>query len=65
MTDKDYLDRALELIVELTEDDPSDICCELHAVPEEQAFCAEHCEEFDRFCLLRYLKYYKGKEQNL
>ena len=26
MTDKDYLDKALALIVELTEDDPSFMC---------------------------------------
>ena len=62
LTDKEYLDRALDLIVELTEDDASKICDKLHDIPEENAFCASNCGMYDRFCLLRYLKYYNGKE---
>ena len=62
MTDKDYLDKALALIVELTEDDPSFMCEKLHEIEGECQFCANNCENFDRFCLMRYLQYYKPNQ---
>ena len=62
LSDKEYLDRALDFLVYLIED-PSDFCGELHEIPEENDFCAKNCENFDRFCLLRYLKYYTPKKQ--
>lgn len=50
------LDKALELIVELCKDDDN-ICCALHEIPEENNYCAEHCDNFNKSCVLRYLKY--------
>ena len=58
MTDKEYLDKALDLIVELT-DANCDICERLCKMPEEDAICSEHCNNFDKNCVLRYLKYYE------
>lgn len=58
MTDKEYLDKALDLIVKL-EGDNDYICEELCKIQKENDFCADNCENFDRFCVLRYLKYYE------
>ena len=57
------LDKALDLIVELVEDDPSDFCCELHEIPEENNYCAEHCDNFNKSCVLRYLKVIKKQSR--
>lgn len=59
MTDKEYLDRACEYIAE--QDGGSRICDLLHDIPNERDFCEENCENLDRFCVLRYLKYYKNE----
>ena len=63
MSDKEYLDKALDLIVEVLKDDPTFVCDVLHDIPEEEEICARECENFDRFCLLRYLKYHKKDEK--
>ena len=42
MTDKEYLDKALDVIVELHEDDPSYFCETLHEIPEENEFCSKN-----------------------
>lgn len=59
-TKEALLDKALNLIVELVEDDPSDMCCALHEIPEENNYCAEHCDNFNKSCVLRYLKAIKN-----
>jgi len=61
LSDKEYLDRAIDLIIQLTEDDPSFMCEKLHNYKKENRLCAETCENFDHFCVLRYLKYHKIK----
>lgn len=64
MTDKEYLDKALTLICELysTEDY---ICEQLHRIPEEYIFCANNCSNFNKSCILRYLKYYKNESRDI
>lgn len=55
------LDQALDLILELTYDDPSFMC---ETIMENEDFCdAGTCENFNKTCLLRYLKYYKKEEK--
>ena len=55
-TKEALLDKALNLIVELCKDDDN-ICCALHEIPKENKYCAEHCDNFNKSCVLRYLKY--------
>lgn len=60
MTDKEYLDRALDFIVQGIPEE--NICEELLDIPEEADICERDCQNLDRFCVLRYLKYYNMKE---
>jgi len=63
MTDSEYLDKALDFIVEREENNDY-ICCELHKIPDEEDLCAKDCQGVDRQCVLRFLKYYqKGGEE--
>lgn len=63
MTDSQYLDKALDFIVE-REQDGDYICCALHDIPEEEEICAKDCQNLCRNCVLRFLENYKkgGKE---
>ena len=56
---KNQRDKALDLICELIEDDPSFVCEELHEIEEEYRICEHNCKEFGHKCILRYLKYYE------
>ena len=61
MTDKEYLDKALEFIVEREES--NDYICEmLHRILEESELCAKNCQNLDRFCVLRFLENYTKDE---
>lgn len=61
MTDKEYLDKALEFIVEREES--NDYICEmLHRIPEEFKICSRNCQNLDRLCVLRFLVNYKKDE---
>ena len=61
MTDSQYLDKALDFIVEREQDD--DYICELlHEIPEECEICRNDCQGLDRICVLKFLKYYKKKQ---
>ena len=63
MTDKEYLDKALEFIVEREES--NDYICEmLHRIPKESELCANDCQNLDRFCVLRFLENYKKDEND-
>ena len=56
---KNQRDKALDLISELLEDDPSFICETLHEIEHEEAVCRNNCCNFTKKCILRYLKYYE------
>lgn len=58
MTDTQYLDKALDFIVEREKSDDY-ICSELHEIKTEKEVCAKDCKNLDRICILRFLKYYK------
>ena len=58
MTDSEYLDKALDFIVEREESNDY-ICCELHKIPDEENLCAKECQCLGRQCVLRFLEYYK------
>jgi hypothetical protein len=58
MTDKEYLDKAIEYIIEFLDGDDK-VCEKLLSIPEEHELCALDCKNLDRFCLYRFLKYYK------
>ena len=60
MTDTQYLDKALDFIVEREKSDDY-ICSELHEIPEECEMCRKDCQGLDRVCVLRFLKYYKKR----
>jgi hypothetical protein len=62
MTDKEYIDKAFDFIVEQLEADPGPVCEVLHQIPEEADVCARDCQNLDHFCLLRFFKYYKKKD---
>ena len=58
MTDSQYLDNALDFIVE-REQDGDYICCALHDIPKEYKICSEDCQNLCRNCVLRFLENYK------
>jgi len=60
---KEKLYTACQLICEMVDDDPSDICISLLDIPEELDICDTHCQSFNTNCVLRYLKYYKPTKQ--
>ena len=59
MTDSQYLDKALDFIVEREQADDY-ICCALHNIPEEFEICANDCKNLCRNCILRFLEHYEG-----
>ena len=60
MTDSQYLDKALDFIVE-QEKENDYICTRMHEIPEEYEVCANDCQNLDRICVLRFLKRYKNE----
>lgn len=63
MTDSQYLDKALDFIVEREERDDY-ICGFLQEIPKECEMCRKDCQNLCRNCVLRFLKYYTRKEVN-
>ena len=63
MTDKEYLDKALDFIIELIDGDDY-ICEKLLDIPEEHEICVSTCQNLDKFCVYRFLKYYKLEEND-
>lgn len=59
LTDSQYMSRAIDYIV--ATDGTDTICEALHDIPKEAEVCARDCQNLDRICVLRFLKYYKGK----
>ncbi len=56
----ELLQNALDLIIELVKDDPSTLC---EVVDEHYPnWCENNCENFNRDCLIKYLKHYKKGE---
>ena len=51
---------ALDLILELVEDDPSELC-EL-VDTNEPGWCGENCQNFNKTCLCKALKYYNKED---
>ena len=60
LSDKEYLDRAIDFIVDREEENDY-ICEKLHEIPEEFKICSEDCQNLDHWCILRFLKHYKIK----
>ena len=60
ISDKEYLDRAIDFIVDREEENDY-ICEKLHEIPEEFKVCSEDCQNLDHWCILRFLKHYKIK----
>ena len=56
MTNLQYLERALDFIVEQEEDNDY-ICEKLHEIPEMLEVCMENCKNLCRDCVLRFLKH--------
>ena len=55
------LKKALDLIIELVKDDPSEMCLVVDA--HNKGYCEKNCTEFNRVCLLKYLEHYNEDEQ--
>ena len=63
MTDKEYLDKAIDFIIVLL--DGEDYICErLLDIPEECEICVSGCQNLDKFCIYRFLKHYKIKQND-
>lgn len=60
MTDSQYLDKALDFIVE-QEKENDYICTRMLVIPEEYEVCAKDCQNLNRNCVLRFLKRYKNE----
>lgn len=60
LSDKEYLDRAIDFIVD-REEENNYICEKLHEIPDEFKVCSEDCQNLDHWCILRFLKHYKTK----
>ena len=60
MIDSQYLDKALDFIVE-QEKENDYICTRMHEIPEEYEVCANDCQNLDRICVLRFLKRYNNE----
>ena len=60
ISDKEYLDRAIDFIVDREEENDY-ICEKMHEIPEEFKICSEDCQNLDHWCILRFLKHYKIK----
>ena len=56
----ELLDKALDLIIKLVEGDPSTLC---EVVGEHyDGWCENNCNNFNRDCLIKYLKHYKKEK---
>ena len=62
MTDSQYLDKALDFIVEQEQNDDY-ICEKMLNTQEEAKLCAKDCQGLDRICVLRFLKHYKKGDE--
>lgn len=60
MTDSQYLDKALDFIVE-QEKENDYICTRMLEIPEEYEVCVNNCQNLNRICVLRFLKRYKNE----
>lgn len=60
MTDSQYLDKALDFIVEQEKEDDY-ICTRLHEIPEEYDVCENTCRNLNKNCVRRFLKRYKNE----
>ena len=58
LTDSQYLDRALNYIVERERHDDY-ICEELSYYPEDKDICKNDCQGLCRICVLRFLNHYE------
>lgn len=57
MTNNEILENALDLIIKLVGYDPTDICEVVNI--NNEGYCENNCENFNRTCLLKYLEQYK------
>ena len=62
MTDSQYLDKALDFIVEQEKEDDY-ICTRMLEIPEEYEVCASDCQNLNRNCVLRFLKRYNNEQR--
>lgn len=62
MTDSQYLDKALDFIVE-QEKENDYICTRMLEIPEEYEVCVNDCQNLNRNCVLRFLKRYKNEQR--
>lgn len=60
MTDSQYLDKALDFIVE-QEKENDYICTRMLEIPEEYKVCVNDCQNLGRICVLRFLKRYNNE----
>ena len=60
MTDSQYLNKALDFIVE-QERENDYICTRMLEIPEEYEVCVNNCQNLNRICVLRFLKRYKNE----
>ena len=60
MTDSQYLDKALDFIVEQEENDDY-ICTRMLVIPEEYEICVKDCQNLNKNCVRRFLKRYKNE----
>ena len=61
MTDREYLEEALEFIVKREEDNDY-ICEELLDDSKENVRCSDDCQGFDKFCVYRLLEIRRKKK---
>ena len=62
MTDSQYLDKALNFIVEREKDDDY-ICMNMLVIPEEYKVCVNDCQNLNRNCVLRFLNRYNNEQR--
>lgn len=55
MTDSQYLDKALDFIVEIEKGNDR-ICEVLHKYPETNKMCMDDCQGICRICVLKFLE---------
>lgn len=56
-------DKAIDLIYELVEYNPTLICDGLSNFEDEVKFCEENCNNLNESCIIRLLKYYRRKDK--
>lgn len=57
-TTNQLLDNAVDLLYNIFSDDDI-FCSRLVQIPEENKIYSEQCENLNKNCILRYLKYYE------